>query len=106
MVASELKMQPAFNDTMFTLEQLAQQFGGEIVGDGACCIRGLAPLESAQPQQLSFLANPKYLAQLEVTHAGAVLITRADLLKVKNRGACSFLVTSNPYAYFARVAQC
>lgn len=106
MVASELKAPPASNDIMFTLEQLAQQFGGEIVGDSACCIRGLAPLESAQPQHLSFLANPKYLVQLEATQAGAVLITPADLLKVKPRGACSFLVTPNPYAYFARVAQC
>lgn len=90
----------------FTLEQLAQRFGGEVVGDGTYSIHSLAPLDRAQPQQLSFLANPKYLAQLEATRAGAVLITCADLLKVKNRSACSFLVTPNPYAYFARVAQC
>ncbi|KVD74690.1 UDP-3-O-(3-hydroxymyristoyl)glucosamine N-acyltransferase [Burkholderia sp. ABCPW 14] len=89
-----------------TLEALVARFGGEIVGDGRREVGGLAPLDQAGPQQLAFLANPKYLAQVETTRAAAVLIAPRDLEKL---GAAAngrhFIVTPNPYAYFARVAQ-
>ncbi|WP_028229260.1 UDP-3-O-(3-hydroxymyristoyl)glucosamine N-acyltransferase [Paraburkholderia ferrariae] len=94
----------------FTLEELAGRFGGEVVGDPAQRVGSLAPLDQAGPQQLAFLANPKYLAQVETTRAGAVLISPDDLAKVASseadaHGARNFIVTPNPYAYFARVAQ-
>ncbi|ALP63205.1 MULTISPECIES: UDP-3-O-(3-hydroxymyristoyl)glucosamine N-acyltransferase [Paraburkholderia] len=89
----------------FTLEEIVQQFGGEIVGDRAHRVSNLAPLDQAGPDQLAFLANPKYLAQVETTRAGAVLINAADLEKVTSRDARNFIVTPNPYAYFARLAQ-
>jgi UDP-3-O-[3-hydroxymyristoyl] glucosamine N-acyltransferase len=76
-----------------------------VVGDAALKVAGLAPLDQAQPHQLAFLANPKYLSQVETTRAGAVLISPADLAKLGSRDARSFIVTPNPYAYFARVAQ-
>ncbi|MBW5805829.1 UDP-3-O-(3-hydroxymyristoyl)glucosamine N-acyltransferase [Burkholderia sp. COPS] len=89
-----------------TLEELVKRFGGEIAGDEQCKVGGLAPLDQAGPQQLAFLANPKYLSQVESTRAGAVLIAPKDLEKL---GAAAtgrnFIVTPNPYAYFARVAQ-
>ncbi|MCA8099407.1 UDP-3-O-(3-hydroxymyristoyl)glucosamine N-acyltransferase [Burkholderia contaminans] len=89
-----------------TLEALVKRFGGEIAGDAQCTVGGLAPLDQAGPQQLAFLANPKYLSQVETTRAGAVLIAPKDLEKL---GAAAtgrnFIVTPNPYAYFARVAQ-
>ena len=88
-----------------TLEQIAQRFGGEVVGDAAAQVAGLAPLDQAQPHQLAFLANPKYLSQVETTRAGAVLIAPSDLAKLAAREGRNFIVTPNPYAYFARVAQ-
>lgn len=88
-----------------TLEQIAQRFGGEVVGDAALTVAGLAPLDQAQPHQLAFLANPKYLSQVDTTQAGAVLIAPGDLAKLASREGRSFIVTPNPYAYFARVAQ-
>ncbi|MGG1943293.1 UDP-3-O-(3-hydroxymyristoyl)glucosamine N-acyltransferase [Trinickia sp. NRRL B-1857] len=88
-----------------TLEQISQRFGGEVVGDVALTVAGLAPLDQAQPNQLAFLANPKYLAQVETTQAGAVLIAPSDLAKLASREGRNFIVTPNPYAYFARVAQ-
>ncbi|PMS35182.1 UDP-3-O-[3-hydroxymyristoyl] glucosamine N-acyltransferase [Trinickia symbiotica] len=88
-----------------TLEEIAQRFGGEIVGDATVRVGGLAPLDQAQPHQLAFLANPKYLAQVEATRAGAVLIAPADLEKLSSHEGRNFIVTPNPYAYFARVAQ-
>jgi UDP-3-O-[3-hydroxymyristoyl] glucosamine N-acyltransferase len=89
----------------FTLEEIVQRFGGEIAGDGSQRVAGLAPLDQAGPDQLAFLANPKYLAQVETTRAGAVLISAADLAKVNGRDGRHFIVTPNPYAYFARLAQ-
>ncbi len=89
----------------FTLEAIAAQFGGEVVGDATQRVGSLAPLDQAGPQQLAFLANPKYLSQVETTRAGAVLISPDDLAKLASRDARNFIVTPNPYAYFARVAQ-
>jgi UDP-3-O-[3-hydroxymyristoyl] glucosamine N-acyltransferase len=94
----------------FTLEDIVQRFGGEVVGDGSQRVGSLAPLDQAGPDQLAFLANPKYLSQVETTRAGAVLINAADLAKLGSQdnpshAARNFIVTPNPYAYFARIAQ-
>jgi UDP-3-O-[3-hydroxymyristoyl] glucosamine N-acyltransferase len=89
----------------FTLEDIVQRFGGEVVGDGSQRVGSLAPLDQAGPDQLAFLANPKYLSQVETTRAGAVLISANDLTRLTTREGRNFIVTPNPYAYFARVAQ-
>jgi UDP-3-O-[3-hydroxymyristoyl] glucosamine N-acyltransferase len=89
----------------FTLEDIVRRFGGEVVGDRSQRVGSLAPLDQAGPNQLAFLANPKYLSQVETTRAGAVLISADDLSKLAEQGARNFIVTPNPYAYFARVAQ-
>ncbi|CAG9197302.1 UDP-3-O-acylglucosamine N-acyltransferase [Paraburkholderia tropica] len=89
----------------FTLEEIAGRFGGEVVGNPAQRVGSLAPLDQAGPQQLAFLANPKYLSQVDATRAGAVLISPNDLAKLASREGRNFIVTPNPYAYFARVAQ-
>ncbi|MCC8394526.1 UDP-3-O-(3-hydroxymyristoyl)glucosamine N-acyltransferase [Paraburkholderia sp. MMS20-SJTR3] len=89
----------------FTLEDIVQRFGGEVVGNGSQRVGSLAPLDQAGPDQLAFLANPKYLSQVETTRAGAVLISAGDLAKLATPDGRNFIVTPNPYAYFARVAQ-
>ncbi|MCC8404677.1 UDP-3-O-(3-hydroxymyristoyl)glucosamine N-acyltransferase [Paraburkholderia sp. MMS20-SJTN17] len=89
----------------FSLEDIVQRFGGEVVGNGSQRVSSLAPLDQAGPDQLAFLANPKYLAQVETTRAGAVLINAGDLAKLASREGRNFIVTPNPYAYFARIAQ-
>ncbi len=94
----------------FTLEEIVRRFGGEVVGDPTHRVGSLAPLDQAGPDQLAFLANPKYLSQVETTRAGAVLVNAEDMAKLASResrlhGARNFIVTPNPYAYFARIAQ-
>lgn len=89
-----------------TLKALAERFGGDIVGDPSYQVSGLAPLDQAQAGQLTFLANPKYLPQVGATKAGAILIAAADLERLPPAArAGNFIVTPNPYAYFARAAQ-
>jgi UDP-3-O-[3-hydroxymyristoyl] glucosamine N-acyltransferase len=91
--------------TTITLAELVKRFGGDIVGDAAHRVASLAPLDKADSGQLAFLANQKYLPQVDTTRAGAVLISPVDLEKVTVREGHNFIVTPNPYAYFARVAQ-
>jgi len=67
------------------------------------CIEGLAPLETAQPTQLSFLSNPKYRKQLHASRAGCVIVAPALRDQALARGAC--IVADDPYLYFARLTQ-
>ena len=49
---------------MWRLSDLAAAVSAELVGDGERLIRGVATLERAGPDQISFLANPRYRPQL------------------------------------------
>ena len=76
---------------------------GELCGDGDLPIARLAPLESADASSLSFLANPRYAAQLGSTAAACVIVA-PDLRELAcARGAA--IVTPDPYLYFARLSQ-
>jgi UDP-3-O-[3-hydroxymyristoyl] glucosamine N-acyltransferase len=85
------------------LGSIVEQLGGELSGDPELEILALAPLESAGPQQLSFLSNPKYRQQLLITRAGCVIVGPQMQAEARARGAC--IVADNPYLYFARVTQ-
>ena len=44
----------------FRLGEIVGRLGGELLGDPAVEVRGLATLRGAQPGDLSFLVQPKY----------------------------------------------
>jgi len=85
----------------YTLRELAEVIGAEIQGDETLVISSVATLENAVQGQLSFLANGKYRAQLEMTQASAVLISPKTLDGFNGNA----LVLNDPYVGFARVAQ-
>jgi len=85
------------------LGAIVQALGGELHGDAAVLIEGLAPLESANASQLSFLSNPKYQQQLAASQAACVIVGPAMREAALVRGAC--IVTPDPYLYFARLTQ-
>lgn len=85
------------------LAGIVAALGGELYGDPALRIEGIAPLESATPAQLSFLSNPRYRPQLDASRAGCVIVGPAMKEAALARGAC--IVADDPYAYFARVTQ-
>jgi UDP-3-O-[3-hydroxymyristoyl] glucosamine N-acyltransferase len=60
-----------------TAGAIAAALGSTLEGDGERAITGVATLESAQPHELSFVANAKYLPYLQRSRAGAVLIPEA-----------------------------
>jgi UDP-3-O-[3-hydroxymyristoyl] glucosamine N-acyltransferase len=65
-------------------------------------LRGVAPLQSAGPDEVSFLDNRRYVAALEVTRAGAVIVHPALAGKVPAGTAA--IVTEAPYRGWALVA--
>jgi len=79
------------------LKDLANQLGCVLHGDGEIEITGVAGMEYAREDQLTFLANPKYAHKVKRSRAGAILV-EAPLPDVPM--AC--LVSANPYLDFAR----
>jgi UDP-3-O-[3-hydroxymyristoyl] glucosamine N-acyltransferase len=83
-----------------TLGDLATRFGLELRGSADTLICGVGTLESARADQIGFLANPRYRAQLAHT-AAAALVLAADAAA---DARCPVLISRNPYADFARIA--
>jgi UDP-3-O-[3-hydroxymyristoyl] glucosamine N-acyltransferase len=83
-----------------TLGDLAVRFGCELRGDPAATVDSVGSLSQAGPRAVTFLANPKYVAQLKDTRAGAVILDA----KSAGQSPVAALVTGNPHATYARVA--
>jgi UDP-3-O-[3-hydroxymyristoyl] glucosamine N-acyltransferase len=84
----------------FTLAELADRLGVEMVGDGSlevCAVRALA---DAGPEDLSFLHNPKYAEAARSSSAGAILIADAEALPGRN-----LLVCREPYLTMAKALE-
>jgi len=85
---------------VYLLEELADKLNLAFSGDAERCITGLATLEAAGPDQLGFLSNSKYQAQLLATQAGAVIL-HPDFV---DQCPVDCLITDSPYVAFARVS--
>ena len=85
------------------LSEVASRLGGDLKGEGALRIGGVATLETATPNDIAFLANPLYARQLATTRAGCVIVAPAFESAVADR--CAAIVVDDPYASFARLTQ-
>lgn len=85
------------------LASIVESLGGALHGDPSLVISGVASLEAATANQLSFLNNPKYQQQLLTSKAGCVIVAPSMQAAAMARGAC--IVTDQPYLYFARLTQ-
>lgn len=85
----------------YSLDEIVSRFGGELIGDGSRRIRQVGTLSKAGPGELAFLSNPKYRSQLAACRAEAVILSSADA----RAAHMPCIVSEDPYAYFARVAQ-
>jgi UDP-3-O-[3-hydroxymyristoyl] glucosamine N-acyltransferase len=83
-----------------SLGELAVRFGCELRGDPDTRVAHVATLASAQPGALTFLANPRYRAQLAATRASAVVLGAASASDCHT----AMLVCDNPHATYARIA--
>ena len=82
---------------------IAAALGGELTGDAELRIDRLGPLDTASASTLSFLANPRYRAQLAASNAGCVIVAPELREAVQQRRAA--ILSADPYLYFARLTQ-
>ena len=88
-----------------SLREVATLVGGE-AREGADLdrrISGIAPLDRAAPNELSFLDSPKYVQQAATTVAGACLTTQRFIDALPGR--VSVLTVREPYRAFVEVAR-
>ena len=88
---------------MVALREIAEQLGGELIGDASRRIDRIGALDSATPSTIAFLANPKLRPQLAESKAGCVIVGPADRDAAVARGTT--LVTPDPYLAYARLTQ-
>jgi UDP-3-O-[3-hydroxymyristoyl] glucosamine N-acyltransferase len=86
-----------------TVAEIVARLGGQAVGDASLAIDRIATLAAAEPSHISFLANPRYRAQLASTRAGCVIVAPALAEEAAARGCA--IVTADPYLYYARLSQ-
>ncbi|RUT26736.1 UDP-3-O-(3-hydroxymyristoyl)glucosamine N-acyltransferase [Asaia sp. W19] len=94
-----------YREGPLTVGALAECAEAEIVGQegaGDIVLRGVAPLQAATPQEISFLDNRRYLPLLAETRAGAVILGPA--FKDKLPEGVVGLVSKSPYLAWARIA--
>jgi UDP-3-O-[3-hydroxymyristoyl] glucosamine N-acyltransferase len=84
-----------------SVAEIAAATGGQLRGAGGARIRGVAPLEIARPDQLSFVANPRYQEYLAATRAGVVLLTPA--LTPAAPGHLTLVVVDDPHVALYRI---
>lgn len=84
----------------YTLREIVERLGGELLGDGDVLITQIAPLDTAQASHISFFTRGKYRRQVKETAAGAVIVGDGER-DITERPR---IVSNNPYAYFARVS--
>lgn len=84
-----------------SLAELARQLDATVHGDGDIAISGIASMQSAGAEQITFLANSRYREQLSQCNAAAVVLTEVDLEFCHSAA----LVVKNPYLAYAKLAQ-
>ena len=82
------------------LKEICERLNGDLSGDGDIEITGVSGIKEALPTQITFVANPKYIAAIATTQAGAIIIGHG----VKGNGKPTIRV-ENPYWAFVKVLE-
>ena len=83
-----------------TLNELAEELEGEVVGDGSTVIKGVAGIREAMPGDVTFLANARYESYVTETRASAVICSREPRF-----AAIPLLLVANPYLAFQKAVR-
>src|SRR5690554_7108796 len=84
----------------YRLQEIADALGASLRGDPDIMVSGLATLQAAGPDQISFLANPAYGKYLQDTRAGAVILSPV----AADDCPTNVLLLDNPYMGYARLS--
>ncbi len=89
------------------LKELAALVGGSVIGNGEVEIRGISGIREAEDGDITFIANPRYLSDLEKTRATAVIIGEKILdsrLQAPD-SRLTLLSVKNPYLAFSKILE-
>ncbi|WP_306533218.1 UDP-3-O-(3-hydroxymyristoyl)glucosamine N-acyltransferase [Geobacter sp.] len=84
--------------TLRTLRELADYLDGTVAGDESKTVTGVASLDDAADNQITFLANPRYAPKVATTGAGAVVLPPGA-----ERHGRNAIHVANPYLAFAKL---
>jgi len=89
----------------YSLGELAELSGARLRGgvDGKQLITDVAPLETAGPEDITFLDNRKYLDAFAGSRAGSAFVD--ERFAERAPAGMALLLTKEPYKAFARAAQ-
>lgn len=90
-----------------TLQQLAEMTKARLVGNPQHCVTNVEGLEEATKCDISFLANPRYVAAMQKSQAGAIFITDAvwEGSFAGQEMDRNFLLVDNPSAAFQQAIE-
>ncbi|HPA44541.1 MAG TPA: UDP-3-O-(3-hydroxymyristoyl)glucosamine N-acyltransferase [bacterium] len=80
-----------------SLRQLGELLRAEVLGDADIQIHGISGIEEAEAGDISFVANPKYVARIRACRASALIVGRDLVTDFR-----PLLVTDDPYLAFTR----
>jgi UDP-3-O-[3-hydroxymyristoyl] glucosamine N-acyltransferase len=82
----------------FSLKEIAQKLGGNVIGDDGVMIKGINSLEAAGQGEISFFADQRYKQNMAKTKASAVIVQgKSDLFNGPQ------VIVGNPMLAYARV---
>ena len=82
-----------------TLEKLARILDAELVGIGTIEVSRISPLDTAGPDDLSFLSDRKLVKTAAGTRASAIIVSERDRERIPGK---ALLVVKDPYVAFAK----
>jgi UDP-3-O-[3-hydroxymyristoyl] glucosamine N-acyltransferase len=83
----------------YTLAEIAEITGSQIVGNSLAVVNNIATLENANKDSISFLANKKYHKHIKTTSANAVIVSTS--FEIDNR--LNYLLSEDPYVAYAKL---
>jgi len=83
---------------MAKLQQLAELVNGELKGNPDLEITRVVPIDQAGNGDITFVANPKYVAQLKECQASAVILAPGV-----DASDIDLIICDNPYLAFAKI---
>lgn len=87
----------------YRLQQLAEHIGGTLRGNADTIVDGIAPLDKAQSNQLSFISNVKFRSLLSQSQAGVLVVTEDDVEFCAPHS--NLLIVKDTYVAYALIAQ-
>ena len=82
------------------LREISELVGGSLLGDGDIEIHGVAGIKEARPGEITFVANPRYISQINRTQASAIISWKSIQYNGK-----PMIQVENPYWAWAKVVE-